>query len=124
MKNSFIAMQSGLSAGDIDIEMTDGWRGEADQQKALAAGNSRASFGHSPHNFGVAFDCAPVINGKLEWPSDMTLWQEIGRVGKAIGMVWGGDFHSITDYPHFEMKDWASKGLKLYSEQPPLDTPV
>jgi peptidoglycan L-alanyl-D-glutamate endopeptidase CwlK len=121
---SFLAMQVGLQTDKIDIEMTDGWRGEADQDKDKATGHSNASFGHSPHNFGVAFDCAPVINGKLCWPSDMTLWGKIAEVGQSLGLKWGGSFHSIVDLPHFEEKDWALMNLKLYPQQPPVGVEV
>lgn len=120
----FLAMKDGLAADGINIEMTDGWRGEQDQDKAKATGHSNAAFGHSPHNFGVAFDCAPIINGVLSWPSDMTLWGKIADTGKKLGLVWGGDFHTIVDLPHFEENGWRSMNLKLYSEQPPIGVEV
>ena len=122
---SFLAMKAGLDTDGIDIEMTDGWRGEVDQNNAEATGHSKAVFGHSPHNFGVAFDCAPVINGKLSWPSDMTKWGRIAQVGTSLGLVWGGNFKSIVDLPHFEIAEWRDMNLTLYYNAPPTDgTPL
>lgn len=117
---NFHDLKDGLSAVGIDIEMTDAWRGEKDQDHAKETGHSNASWGLSPHNYGVAFDCAPIINGRLEWPSDMTIWGEIGKTGTALGMTWGGNFHSITDLPHFEMTGWRDMGLTLYPQEPPV----
>jgi hypothetical protein len=117
--NTFLAMKDGLDVEGIEVCLTDGWRGEKDQDHAKETGHSNATFGHSPHNFGVAFDCAPVIDGKLCWPSDMTLWGKIAEVGQRLGLVWGGGFHTIVDLPHFEKKNWRELNLTLYSECPP-----
>ena len=43
------------------------------------------------------------------------LYGELGRVGEAIGLVWGGRFHSIHDIDHFELFDFRS--LQLAPEQ-------
>lgn len=120
MLNCFELMKANLLLDGVDIEMTDGWRGEQDQDAAKASGHSKAAFGHSPHNFGVAFDVAPVIDGTLSWPSDMTLWRQIASEGIKLGLTWGGNFHSIVDLPHFETTGWRSMDLMLYSEAPPL----
>lgn len=56
--------------------------------------------GYSWHNYGLAFDCVPVVNGKSVW-NDQKLWDKIGAIGKALGMEWGGDFSS-PDCPHFQ----------------------
>lgn len=120
MLDLFESLKNVLTPQGIDIEMTDGWRGEVEQDKDEKEGHSRALFGQSAHNYGVAFDCAPIINGVLSWPSDMTVWNVIGKEGVNLGMVWGGNFHSIVDLPHFELSGWKSLGLKLYSEAPPL----
>lgn len=52
------------------------------------------------HNFGFAFDVVPLVNGKAIW--DSPFWNRIGELGKRIGLVWGGDFQSFKDKPHFE----------------------
>ena len=111
---SFKDMQAGLSVSGIDIEMTDAFRGQEAQNDDKAKGNSNAAWGSSPHNYGVAFDCAPIVNGTLCWPPKSDpIWQTISEVGKGLGLTWGGDFHSICDLPHFELTGWAKMGLKL-----------
>ncbi len=114
----FSEMASALLVKGIEIEMTDGWRGKADQEKALADGNSKAGFGNSPHNYGAAFDCAPIIDGKLCWPEEKTLWNEIGKAGMASGLEWGGNFKSIMDNPHFQLPAWRNMGLELHFTEP------
>ena len=116
----FLSMKNVLFAEGIDIDMTDGWRGEDAQDEAKASGHSNAVFGQSPHNYGVAFDCAPVENGQFTWPNDQTLWNRIGEIGTGLGLTWGGSFHSIVDLPHFEISGWKGMNLTLYQQEPPL----
>lgn len=114
----FENMRDQLKAGGIDIEMTDAWRGETAQEKAVQQGASRAHFGMSPHNFGVAFDVAPVIGGKLSWTPPPGTWETIGAAGRDNGLVWGGTFKSIVDLPHFELPGWTEQNLALLREAP------
>ena len=119
--DSFYAMRDGLDAAGIDIDIAQGWRGQKEQDEAKANGLSNASFGHSPHNFGVAFDICCALKGQaLGWPKDDALWAKIGEAGKYAGLVWGGDFKSIHDTDHFELPDWQKQNLTLYAEEPPL----
>lgn len=63
-----------------------------------------AKGGESFHNFGVAFDFCPVVNGKLDW-NNLDLFKKVGSIGKSLGLEWGGDWSSPkTDLPHFEYK--------------------
>jgi hypothetical protein len=122
VRAKFFLMQDELAKEGTDIEMTDAWRGEADQEKALKAGNSLAGFGQSPHNYGAAFDVAPVIQGKLRWDVDKNVWLAIGKAGKQAGLIWGGEFHSIVDKPHFELPGWRDMDLALLYEAPEVYT--
>jgi len=54
-----------------------------------------------PHGFGLAYDIVSVVDGKAQWNNN-TLWQIAGEEGKKLGLVWGGDWKSIVDKPHFE----------------------
>ena len=52
--------------------------------------------------FGHAVDCAFVVGGKVSW--DLALpWRLYGEIGKALGLVWGGDWKSLVDRPHLEL---------------------
>jgi peptidoglycan L-alanyl-D-glutamate endopeptidase CwlK len=57
--------------------------------------------GMSWHNYRLAFDCVPLVNGKAEW-NDKELWTTVGEIGEAIGLEWGGRFTAV-DCPHFQL---------------------
>lgn len=138
---SFKTMKLILSSKNVDIEMTDGWRGEQAQDQAASTGHSKATFGHSAHNYGVAFDVAPVINGELTWPADTAdIWLEIGKVGEGLNLQWGLDWNQngvpdlndtaaknpdgtpkwLADAPHFDIPGWRGLGYTLYAQAPPV----
>ncbi len=92
----------------IELIITSGYRTYAEQNVLYEQGRTtpgqkvtNARGGFSNHNFALAFDVVPVVNGKLDWNSKE--WQKIGKIGKSLGFKWGGDWKSIKDYPHFEM---------------------
>lgn len=62
---------------------------------------TKAKGGYSLHNFGVAFDICPIVNGKAAW-SDTTLFRKIGEIGVKFGLEWGGTWTSFPDLPHFQ----------------------
>ena len=62
---------------------------------------TKAKGGYSLHNFGVAFDICPIVNGKAAW-SDNELFKKIGEIGVKIGLEWGGTWTSFPDLPHFQ----------------------
>jgi peptidoglycan L-alanyl-D-glutamate endopeptidase CwlK len=68
--------------------------------------NARA--GQSPHNHGLAWDIALLIDGKLNWNVKHPHWIKAVEIGRSIKNVkWGGDFTGkFKDRPHFEIKDW------------------
>ena len=92
----------------INLRITAGMRTPEEQEELFAQGRTKpgakvtnAKAWQSYHNFGLAIDVVPInaIN-QAEWKS--TKWNEIGEIGKSIGLRWGGDFKSIKDRPHFE----------------------
>lgn len=69
---------------------------------------TNAPAGHSYHNYGLAFDVVPIVNGAADW--DTPHWDLIGKVGKSYGFEWGGDWTTILDRPHFQQtygKHWS-----------------
>jgi peptidoglycan L-alanyl-D-glutamate endopeptidase CwlK len=103
------ALLDAARAQGIELTVTQGLRTMDEQAALYAQGRTapgqvvtNAKPGSSWHNFGLAFDVAVVVNGKPTWPSDQTLWDKIGELGKAQGLVWGGDFQSFKDMPHFQ----------------------
>jgi len=68
--------------------------------------NARA--GQSAHNYGLAFDGAPTIGGKILWAEPLTgeHWLQYGRIGKMCGMEWGADWVGFREGPHLQMANW------------------
>lgn len=69
------------------------------------------------HAFGLAFDVAPVVNGKAVW-NNHGLWNKIGALGKSLGLEWGGDWRSIIDKPHFEYTQGLSSSELRAGKRP------
>ena len=63
---------------------------------------TNAKAGQSYHNFSLAIDFVNQVNGIPKWEVDDN-WMIVVKAFKDAGFVWGGDFHSIPDAPHFEM---------------------
>ena len=68
---------------------------------------TNAGPGQSLHNYGVAFDAAPMRNGDIVWgtddPADRRLWSLYGHTGQALGLEWGGAWTSFPDRPHMQL---------------------
>mgnify|MGYP003104493011 CR=1 FL=1 len=66
----------------------------------------------SMHQWGVAFD---VIrnDGKGAYNDSDGWFTKVGKIGKALGLEWGGDWTSPVDKPHFQLKHWGSTPNKL-----------
>lgn len=87
---------------------------------------TNAPAGLSIHQYGLSLDIVLLIdkdgNGTYETASWDTAtdfdhdgisdWMEIVRIFKKYGWVWGGDFKSIRDMPHFE-KTFGHKASDL-----------
>lgn len=63
---------------------------------------TNAKAGQSYHNYGLALDFVNQVNGVATWKIDAN-WMKVVAVFKKHGFIWGGDFKSIPDAPHFEM---------------------
>jgi peptidoglycan hydrolase-like protein with peptidoglycan-binding domain len=104
------AMASDLKAQGITVRVTDGLRTVEEQNNLYAQGRTkpgsivtRARGGSSFHNYGLAVDLVPMVNGKANYNVSADTWKKIGDAGKKYGLEWGGDFKSIVDKPHFQM---------------------
>jgi len=111
---------------EIDFKVLDATRGRADQERAFAAGRSKAHFGQSAHNYvpAIAYDLFPAPYDWNNRQSFIDLSKVILRIAKDRGIPirWGGDWNMDGnlsdgwDMPHYELhkwQDWAKKS-KLY----------
>jgi hypothetical protein len=91
----------------LDVIVVEGRRSLERQQELYAQGRTKpgdivtnAKPGQSNHGSGRAFDVMITKNGKQL--DQKSLWNELGAIGKSVGLRWGGDFKSIYDPEHFE----------------------
>lgn len=90
----------------IDVIVTSTYRDDESQDALYAIGRTvpgkkvtNVEGGHSFHNYRVAFDFVPVVNGKAVW-NDPTLWNRCGNIAEQLGLEWGGAWEHFPDAPH------------------------
>ncbi|MBO9571609.1 MAG: M15 family metallopeptidase, partial [Chitinophagaceae bacterium] len=102
----------------IKLRVTDGFRSVEQQDKLYAQGRTapgnrvtNARGGYSNHNFGLAVDVVPMVNGKPNFESNQ--YPLIGRIGQSVGLEWGGSWKTILDQPHFQdLQGFSLKDLR------------
>lgn len=74
-----------------------------------APGSSYSSY----HQWGTAFDIYRN-DGKGAYNESGDFFTRVGKIGKSVGLEWGGDWKNIVDKPHFQLPDWGSStaGIK------------
>ena len=99
----------------FDFSVTCGHRGKADQDAAYKAGNSKVRFPNSAHNKlpSLAVDMVPY---PVDW-NDIGRFKEMAAAFFAVANLlkergeithefeWGGNWRTLKDYPHFEVKE-------------------
>lgn len=103
------AAQSG-----IKIKILSGLRTYAEQDALYAQGRTEpgskitnARGGYSNHNFGIAFDVG-VFEGASYLPESVK-YKAVGALGMDLGLEWGGNWKTIVDQPHFQLRpEWAA----------------
>lgn len=99
-------VQRALAISSVDFIVIEGVRTLERQRQLVASGVSRTMA--SRHLSGHAVDIAPWINNTIPWDN----WGAFEQVAKAmkqaalevsIPLVWGGDWTSFRDGPHFEL---------------------
>ena len=106
-------VQKAASTG-ITIKVLSGLRSYQEQDALYAQGRgspgtvvTKARAGYSNHNFGIAFDVG-VFEG-ARYLGDSPKYKAVGVLGVDLGLEWGGNWKSIVDQPHFQLRPaWAS----------------
>ncbi len=115
-----------IKAG-LPFRITEGLRTVERQNKLFEQGRTtpgaivtNARGGQSWHNYGLAFDIIPIINGTATYKAPASVWANIATIGKKYGFEWGGNFAGLTDKPHFQKKYGlsTSKALAMYNQNP------
>lgn len=98
-------MERAVQITPVDFRITEGLRTVARQKALVQAGASRTM--NSRHLTGHAVDVVALVGGSVRW--DWPLYPRIAEAVKQAALelhtpiVWGGDWPSLRDGPHFEL---------------------
>ena len=103
------------TAAGITIRIISGLRSYAEQDALYAQGRTapgnkvtNAKGGYSNHNFGIAFDIGVFEGGS--YIGESPKYKAVGVIGMDLGLEWGGNWVTIVDQPHFQLRPaWASQ---------------
>ncbi|HEX5726790.1 MAG TPA: M15 family metallopeptidase [Longimicrobiaceae bacterium] len=138
LKKRMLAVVAALAARGMQMRITDGRRTFAEQdalfrkgrhvvdgrlvciKKGCAGTVTNARGGMSNHNYGLAIDGYPVLEGKVRFSEPASpaalrkrffeVQAAIGTEGERVGLVWGGRWTSPFDPPHLQL--FGQKELK------------
>lgn len=100
-------------AAGITIKVISGLRSYDEQNALYEKGRSKpgpkvtnARGGYSNHNFGIAFDIG--VFGGSNYVPESPRYKAIGAMGADLGLEWGGNWKTMKDEPHFQLRpQWA-----------------
>jgi peptidoglycan L-alanyl-D-glutamate endopeptidase CwlK len=98
-------IEEAIKESPLDFSITEGLRTKERQKELFDAGKSQTM--NSRHITGKAVDIAVLVDGKVTWefPKYQMVADHIKKIAKdmKIDIVWGGDWQSFKDGPHFEL---------------------
>ncbi len=93
---------------DIDARIISATRTYAEQDALFAQGRTNpgtivtnARGGFSNHNFAIAWDLG-LFDDKGIYLDASPLYAQAGKIGRDMGLEWGGDWKTFKDAPHFQ----------------------
>ncbi len=97
----------------IAIKVISGTRTYDEQNALYEQGRTKpgrivtnARGGYSNHNFGIAFDIGVFEGGR--YLNESPAYKAVGAMGMKLGLEWGGNWRTMTDEPHFQLRpSWA-----------------
>ncbi|SPU53580.1 Peptidoglycan L-alanyl-D-glutamate endopeptidase CwlK precursor [Brevundimonas vesicularis] len=98
-------VEAAITLTAVDFMITEGLRTAERQAALIKAGASRTT--RSRHLTGHAVDVAALVEGQVRW--DWPLYARIAEAFKAAArdlktpLIWGGDWKTLRDGPHFEL---------------------
>jgi len=90
----------------IDVIITSTYRDHEAQQALYNKGRTtpgkkvtNAKPGRSFHNWRIAFDFVPIVNGKAMW-NDIATFAKCGNIAESVGLEWAGRWKSFKELAH------------------------
>jgi peptidoglycan L-alanyl-D-glutamate endopeptidase CwlK len=104
-----------IKSAGFQVKIISGTRSFAEQNELFKKGRfgnpgpkvTNAKGGFSNHNFGIAWDIGLFDGGKYLMSAQP--YEEAALSGKANDLIWGGDWQSFKDTPHYQLRT----GLKI-----------
>ena len=97
-------VKKAITLTEIDFTVTEGLRTKERQAQLVKAGASKTM--NSRHITGHAVDVAAWVDGvRWDWPLYAKIAGAFKKAAADLGVpiVWGGDWKSFRDGPHFEL---------------------
>jgi peptidoglycan LD-endopeptidase CwlK len=94
----------------LEMVLIEGYRSpqRQDQLASMGASVTHAKGGQSYHQFGLAADCAFLLDGRLVIseadPRAARGYELYGNIAQSFGLTWGGTWRSIKDLGHVELR--------------------
>jgi peptidoglycan L-alanyl-D-glutamate endopeptidase CwlK len=97
----------------LDPLVTCTLRSNAEQALLYAQGRTvpglivtNAKPGQSAHNYGLALDFVPMVNGKPEWSGKHPHWARLGALAEEAGFEWAARWVKFRELPHIQLHNW------------------
>jgi tRNA nucleotidyltransferase/poly(A) polymerase len=107
-------LRKGLAAG-LKPEIVEGKRSQERQDELYEQGRTKPGkvvtwTKSSAHTKGLAVDIAQLDDkGNITYNASPGFWDQMGQIGKSLGLMWGGDWKKNKDRPHFQWKPPAKQ---------------
>ena len=94
----------------VEMVLIEGYRSPERQAQLLGLGDkvTHAGPGQSYHQFGLAADCAFLIDGRIviseRDPRAASAYAAYGSVAQSLRLTWGGAWRSLKDLGHVELQ--------------------
>lgn len=102
LKDWFIALQAKIPSCHIAYA----GRGKAEQDEFFKKGTSKAKWGESPHNYGLAIDVFELTVSGARWDKAWYKDRINPEVKKTDWLEHGLDWAKFPDAPHIQLKAW------------------
>lgn len=101
-----------ITEGFRTVEYQDSLYAQGRTKKGKIVTNAKGKDYQSQHQWGIAFDIA-INDTKLLY--DTATIKKVAKIGKKLGLAWGGDWISPVDMPHFYLPKWGDTTSNLKS---------